>query len=120
MSSEEEALSAPGTGRIAGEYDTQEAVTEGLLSLLTPAVQEVDDRVRSVRQSQVDLQHSIEILNDDLKKISESHGIPADLNPYVKKLNNTRRRINIVNNILQNAQVCTIRNTFDQLSNTNT
>lgn len=49
MSSEEDTTTAPTVGHIAGEYDTQEAVTEGLLSLLTPAVQEVDDRVRCVR-----------------------------------------------------------------------
>ena len=41
----------------------------------------------------------------DLKKIAELQGIPIDLEPYVKKLNNSRRRVMLVNNILQNAQV---------------
>ena len=41
----------------------------------------------------------------DLKKIAELQGIPIDLEPYVKKLNNSRRRVMLINNILQNAQV---------------
>ena len=41
----------------------------------------------------------------DLKRISENKGVPIDLDPYVKKLNNARRRVMLVNNILQNCQV---------------
>jgi len=45
----------------------------------------------------------------DLKRISEwqqlQHGTSVDLEPHLKKLNNARRRIVLVNNVLQNAQV---------------
>lgn len=41
----------------------------------------------------------------DLHRLSELQEMPLDLDPYVKKLMNSRRRIMLVNNILQNAQV---------------
>ena len=37
--------------------------------------------------------------------MSELQELPVDLEPYVKKLMNSRRRVMLVNNILQNAQV---------------
>ena len=49
-------------------------------------------------------------MNDfvDLKKISERQESPVDLSAYVKKLNNARRRVMLVNNILQNVRVSLI------------
>ena len=41
----------------------------------------------------------------DLRRLSELQELPVDLEPYVKKLMNSRRRVMLVNNILQNAQV---------------
>ena len=41
----------------------------------------------------------------DLHRLCELQEIPVDLEPYVKKLMNSRRRVMLVNNILQNAQV---------------
>lgn len=41
----------------------------------------------------------------ELVKINEEKGVPLDLEPYVKKLNNAKRRVMLVNNILQNVQV---------------
>ena len=41
----------------------------------------------------------------DLHRLSELQELPVDLEPYVKKLMNSRRRVMLVNNILQNAQV---------------
>ena len=45
----------------------------------------------------------------ELKVIAENQAIPVDLESYVKKLNNSRRRVMLVNNILQNVQVSTNR-----------
>ncbi|KAL5012962.1 hypothetical protein ScPMuIL_011513 [Solemya velum] len=81
-----------------------DAITEGLSDLLKPAVEEIDDRVKTVRESQVDLRHQIDSLASDLRNISDTHAVPIDLDPYVKKLNNSRRRVMLVNNILQNVQ----------------
>ena len=45
------------------------------------------------------------LLSLDLHKLQELQEMPLDLEPYVKKLMNSRRRVMLVNNILQNAQV---------------
>lgn len=43
----------------------------------------------------------------ELCRINEHQKVALDLDPYVKKLLNARRRVVLVNNILQNAQVGT-------------
>ncbi|KXJ08795.1 SNARE-associated protein Snapin [Exaiptasia diaphana] len=83
---------------------SREALSEGLLNLFKPAIQELDSKVHNVRQSQVELRTQIDALTEDLHKLQELQEIPLDLEPYVKKLMNSRRRIMLVNNILQNAQ----------------
>jgi FtsZ-binding cell division protein ZapB len=86
---------------------TREALTDGMIGLLQPAVEELDERVLAVRQSQIELRQSIDSLAEDLKKISELQQQQCsglNLEPYLKKLNNARRRVMLVNNILQNAQ----------------
>ena len=45
------------------------------------------------------------LVSVDLVKLSDCQDLPIDLEPYVKKLIGSRRRITLVNNILQNAQV---------------
>ena len=45
------------------------------------------------------------LISADLVKLSECQDLPIDLEPYVKKLIGSRRRILLVNSILQNAQV---------------
>jgi len=45
--------------------------------------------------------------------LSELQEFPIDLEPYVKKLMNSRRRVMLVNNILQNAQVLTVHKYID-------
>lgn len=44
-------------------------------------------------------------LSPELCRINEDQKVALDLDPYVKKLLNARRRVVLVNNILQNAQV---------------
>ncbi|XP_070581883.1 SNARE-associated protein Snapin-like isoform X1 [Ptychodera flava] len=83
---------------------TRDALAEGLLDLLKPAVEEVDEQVARVRESQVELRQQIDGLADELKKLSDEQPLPVELDVYVKKLMNSRRRIMVVNNILQNAQ----------------
>uniref|UniRef100_A0A8C7VSQ8 Biogenesis of lysosome-related organelles complex 1 subunit 7 n=1 Tax=Oncorhynchus mykiss TaxID=8022 RepID=A0A8C7VSQ8_ONCMY len=70
----------------------KDAIAEGLLGLLKPAVQQLDLHVHSVRWVA------------ELCRINEHQKVVLDLDPYVKKLLNARRRVVLVNNILQNAQ----------------
>lgn len=48
---------------------------------------------------------SCNVLFAELCRINEHQKVALDLDPYVKKLLNARRRVVLVNNILQNAQV---------------
>ncbi|XP_053560223.1 SNARE-associated protein Snapin [Bombina bombina] len=82
----------------------RDVFAEGLLELLKPAVQQLDSHVHAVRESQVDLREHIDSLALELCKINEDQKVALDLDPYVKKLLNARRRVVLVNNILQNAQ----------------
>jgi len=77
---------------------------EGIIDFLKPVVEELDERVMAVRQSQVELCQNIESLAEDLRKASEQKHAPIDLDPYLKKLSNARRRVMLVSNILQNLQ----------------
>lgn len=54
----------------------------------------------------------------ELCRINEHQKVALDLDPYVKKLLNARRRVVLVNNILQNAQVSV--GAFGTLTNPNT
>ncbi|XP_043935902.1 SNARE-associated protein Snapin [Protopterus annectens] len=82
----------------------KEVFAEGLLQLLKPAVQQLDQHVHAVRESQVELREHIDNLAIELTRINEDQKVVLDLDPYVKKLLNARRRVVLVNNILQNAQ----------------
>ncbi|NXA66012.1 SNAPN protein, partial [Mohoua ochrocephala] len=64
----------------------RELFAEGLLQFLRPAVRQLDRHVHS------------------LCRINEDQKVALDLDPYVKKLLNARRRVVLGNNILQNAQ----------------
>lgn len=56
------------------------------------------------RESQVELREHIDNLAIELCRINKHQEVALDLDPYVKKLLNARRRVVLVNNILQNAQ----------------
>lgn len=58
-----------------------------------------------LRQSQAELRSQIENLSAELTVISQNQQSPIDLESYIKKLLDARKRITIVNSILQNAQV---------------
>jgi hypothetical protein len=53
----------------------------------------------------VELRTQIENLSAELSVISQNQQSPIDLESYIKKLLDARKRITIVNSILQNAQV---------------
>lgn len=44
----------------------------------------------------------------ELRLLSEKQKVPVDLDTYIKKLTNSRKRILLVNDILQNVQVSTV------------
>lgn len=86
------------------ENPTRDTLAEGLMCLLKPTIDQLDERVRVTRISQVELKQQIEGLAEELKKISEAHQCPLDLDSYVKKLMNAKLKVTVVSNILQTAQ----------------
>uniref|UniRef100_A0A8C6UNH3 Biogenesis of lysosome-related organelles complex 1 subunit 7 n=1 Tax=Neogobius melanostomus TaxID=47308 RepID=A0A8C6UNH3_9GOBI len=92
------------TALLESSSTNKDVLAEGLIDLLKPAIQQLDLHVHSVRESQVDLREHIDNLATELCRINEQQKVALDLDPYVKKLLNARRRVVLVNNILQNAQ----------------
>lgn len=83
---------------------TRDTLAEGLMGLIKPPVDQLDELVRSTRISQLELKQCIESLSEELKKVAESQQTSVDLDAYVKKLVNAKHRVTVLSNILQNAQ----------------
>ena len=56
-------------------------------------------------KAQKELKDQITGLEDQLRIIEEEQGCPIDLEMYINKLNSAKKRVIVVNNILQGAQV---------------
>ncbi|NXL03049.1 SNAPN protein, partial [Mesembrinibis cayennensis] len=85
----------------SGGPAARELFAEGLLQFLRPAVRQLDGHVHAVRSGK---RERASALSPELCRINEDQKVALDLDPYVKKLLNARRRVVLVNNILQNAQ----------------
>lgn len=83
---------------------TRDTLAEGLMGLIKPTVDQLDERVRATRISQLELKQQIESLSEDLKKITEAQQYSVDLDVYVKKLMNAKHRVTVLTNVLQSAQ----------------
>ncbi|KAG8300744.1 hypothetical protein J6590_069803 [Homalodisca vitripennis] len=86
------------------ENPTRDTLAEGLMCLLKPTIDQLDERVRATRISQLELKQQIEDLSEELKKISAEQSCPLALEAYTNKLTNTRHKITVISNILQTAQ----------------
>uniref|UniRef100_A0A2I3S4K9 Biogenesis of lysosome-related organelles complex 1 subunit 7 n=1 Tax=Pan troglodytes TaxID=9598 RepID=A0A2I3S4K9_PANTR len=97
------AVSGAGTP-VAGPTG-RDLFAEGLLEFLRPAVQQLDSHVHAVSLLSLRTRDDCTLLpSPELCRINEDQKVALDLDPYVKKLLNARRRVVLVNNILQNAQ----------------
>jgi hypothetical protein len=83
---------------------TRDTLSEGLMCMIKPTIDTLDERVRDTREAQALLKQQIEGLSADLKKISEEESCPVDLEAYITKLNNSKKRVVVVQNILSAAQ----------------
>lgn len=57
------------------------------------------------RLSQSELHQQLEALLLELRRVQEQAQCPLPLDSYIKKLQNAKRRVVVVNNVLQNTQV---------------
>ncbi|XP_047997133.1 SNAPIN protein homolog [Leguminivora glycinivorella] len=91
------------TGNLC-DNPTRDTLAEGLLGLLKPTVDQLDDRVRATRISQLELKQQIDSLNEELQKVREALNNHPDLDPYVKKLIACKHKVTVVLNVLQASQ----------------
>ncbi|XP_073953985.1 SNAP associated protein [Choristoneura fumiferana] len=91
------------TGNLC-DNPTRDTLAEGLLGLLKPTVDQLDERVRATRISQLELRQQIDSLNEELQKVREALNNHPDLDPYVKKLIACKHKVTVVLNVLQASQ----------------
>ena len=84
------------------KVEPKDLLSEGLVNLLKPAVEETDKNVTETKKSQFILRENIDKLSEELLKLSAVQKPPIDLDPYVRKLVNCRRKVTLVNSVLQN------------------
>lgn len=88
----------------SGENPTRDTLAEGLLSLIRPTVDGLESQVSSTLLAQAELKEQILRLQSSLSGLQQQQQCPVDLESYITKLNNTRRRVSVVANILTAAQ----------------
>jgi len=76
-----------------------DVLAEGLMTMLAPIVQECDDRIQGVLESQIELASQIDLLTAELEKFMDVSKTP-NLVPYVQKLVTCRQRIENINQTL--------------------
>ncbi|CAK1550724.1 unnamed protein product [Leptosia nina] len=91
------------TGNLC-DNPTRDTLAEGLLGLLKPTVDQLDDRVRATRIAQLELKQQIDSLNEELQRVKEALNNHPDLDPYVKKLIACKHKVTVVLNVLQASQ----------------
>ena len=84
-------------------------LTEGIVSALRPSVEALDKSVCGVRLEQQNLRDQIQGLTQELEDIqrtaSEDEDRHRKIGEAIEKLNNTKKRVVVVTNLLQGAQV---------------
>ncbi|KAG0320876.1 hypothetical protein BGZ99_004270 [Dissophora globulifera] len=86
------------------EKENTTRLTDGIMSLLGPIVQEMDYNVVSVRKSQSELEKEIERLMAELQLFVASSAAPPEVEPAVEKLMRARRQIMAANSTLKTVQ----------------
>lgn len=84
---------------------TRDTLADGLVGLLRPSLETLDQSVADTRAAQLELRDRIDSLERQLEAIRNQSQPPVDLENYIQKLSNSKKRILVVNSILQGAQV---------------
>ncbi|KAI1710852.1 snapin/Pallidin domain-containing protein [Ditylenchus destructor] len=82
---------------IGGGSDMCEAIME----MVRPAVVKLDEQVKNTRKSQLMLANHINQLSSYLKVIGDEQSAPYDLDAYVTKLDDSRKRVSSMTGRLQ-------------------
>ncbi|KAJ3223483.1 hypothetical protein HK099_001066 [Clydaea vesicula] len=79
------------------------SIAEGISSAILPLVQELDIKVISIRQAQLELQKEIERLTTALQ-VFISTSDPPILEKEINRLNSIKKRLNTLLNVLKKVQ----------------
>jgi len=83
---------------------TRDTLAEGLLCLIRPTIDNLETQVSSTLSAQSELKDQIVTLQKSLKSLQQQQSCPVDLDSYIVKLGNTKKRVTVVANILSAAQ----------------
>lgn len=83
---------------------TRDTITEGLMCLIKPTIDSLDKHVASTLRAQSELKSQIAALQTELRTLSGNQACPVDLESHITKLNNSKKRVTVVANILATAQ----------------
>jgi len=86
------------------ENPTRDTLAEGLLCLIKPTIDTLDTQVTSTLNAQTELKEQINSLQSSLRVLATQQACPIDLDGYIVKLNNSKKRVTVVANILAAAQ----------------
>jgi len=88
----------------AEDNPTRDTLAEGILCLVRPTIDSLEKQVSSTLTAQSELKDQIVTLQSSLKSLQQQQSCPVDLDSYIVKLGNTRKRVTVVANILTAAQ----------------
>ncbi|KAM3729220.1 SNARE-associated protein Snapin [Dirofilaria immitis] len=77
-------------------------MNDGIMGIVQPAVERLDSQIHAARASQYTLNMHIRELAQYLKEISDEQQAPYDLDLYIRKLDDSKKRIMSIGNVLQN------------------
>jgi len=86
---------------------TRDTLAEGLVGLVRPSLESLDESVAATREAQAQLKDKIQSLENQLVQLQASvnrNQSGVDLEAYINKLTSSKKRILVVNSILQGAQ----------------
>jgi len=87
-----------------GSNPTRDALAEGLMCLIKPTIDTLDRNVAATLEAQAELKSQISLLQADLRTLVANQSCPLDLEAYITKLSNSKKRVTVVSNILSTAQ----------------
>ncbi|KAI6192264.1 Biogenesis of lysosome-related organelles complex 1 subunit 7 [Aphelenchoides bicaudatus] len=76
-------------------------ISEGIMDIIRPSITKLDEQVKNTRKSQLLLAGDITKMSEYLKLINDDEQMPFDLDKYVRKLDDSQKRITNVATRLQ-------------------
>ena len=80
------------------------SLEEGLLCLLRPAVETINEKTEGVKQSQQQLGEQIEQLSLALDRLAHNQSLPVDIDHYTRNIANSKRRVLLLGSSVNSIQ----------------